>query len=73
MFSNCSAGEDSRQSLGLQEDQTSQSTGNQPWIFTGSTDAGGETPILRPTDAKSWLTGKDPDAGKDWRQEEREQ
>ena len=41
--------------------------GNQPWIFTGR--AGAEAPILWPPDAKSWLTGKDPDAGKDWRQE----
>ena len=43
--------------------------GNQSWIFTGRTDA--ETPILWPPDAKSWLTGKDPDAGKDWRREEK--
>ena len=41
--------------------------GNEPWIFTGRADA--EAPILRPFDAKSWLTGKDPHAGKDWRQE----
>ena len=43
--------------------------GNQSWIFTGSTDAEAETPILWPPDAKNWLIGKDPDAGKDWRQE----
>ena len=43
--------------------------GNQPWILIGSTDA--EAPVLWPPDAKSWLIGKDPDAGKDWRQEER--
>ena len=43
--------------------------GNQPWIFTGRTDA--EAPILWPPDAKSWLIGKDSDAGKDWRQERR--
>ena len=42
--------------------------GNQPWIFTGRTDAEAEASILRPPDAKSWLIGKDPDAGKDWRQ-----
>ena len=42
--------------------------GNQSWIFIGRTDA--ETPILRPPDAKNWLTGKDTDAGKDWGQEE---
>ena len=40
--------------------------GNQPWIFIGRTDA--EVPILWPPDVKSWLIGKDPDAGKDWRQ-----
>ena len=40
---------------------------NQSWIFTGRTDA--ETPILWPPDAKNWLTGKDPDVGKDWRRE----
>ena len=45
--------------------------GNQPWIFIGRTDAEAETPILWPPDAKNWLIGKDPDAGKDWRQEEK--
>ena len=45
--------------------------GNPPWIFTERTDAEAETPILWPPDAKSWLTGKDPDAGKDWGQEEK--
>ena len=45
--------------------------GNQPWIFTGRTDAEAEAPILWSPDAKSWLTGKDPDAGKDWGQEEK--
>ena len=45
--------------------------GNQPWIFIGKTDAEAETPILWPPDAESWLTGKDPDAGKDRRQEEK--
>ena len=43
--------------------------GNQSWIFTGKTDAEAEAPILRPSDAKSQLSGKDPDAGKDWSQE----
>ena len=43
--------------------------GNQSWIFSGRTDA--EAPILWPPDAKSWLTGKDPDADKDWKQEEK--
>ena len=45
--------------------------GNQSWIFIGRTDAEAETPILWPLDAKSWLVGKDPDAGVDWRQEEK--
>ena len=44
---------------------------NQPWIFIGRTDDEAETPVLWPPDAKNWLTGKDPDAGKDWRQEEK--
>ena len=44
---------------------------NQSWIFTGRTDAEAEAPILWLPDAKNWLTGKDPDSGKDWRQEER--
>ena len=45
--------------------------GNQSWILIGRTDAEAETPILWPPDAKNWLIGKDPDAGKDWRQEEK--
>ena len=45
--------------------------GNQSWIFFGRTDAEAETPIFWPPDVKSQLTGKDPDAGKDWRQEEK--
>ena len=43
--------------------------GNQPWMFIGRTDAEAEAPILWPPDAKNWLIGKDPDAGKDWGQE----
>ena len=45
--------------------------GNQPWMFTGRTDAEAETPVLWPPDVKNWLIEKDPDAGKDWRQEEK--
>ena len=45
--------------------------GNQPWKFIGRTDAEAETPILWPPDVKIWLTGKDPDAGKDWRKKEK--
>ena len=44
---------------------------NQSWILIGRTDAEAETPTLWPPDAKNWLIGKDPDAGKDWRQEEK--
>ena len=43
----------------------------QSWVFIGRTDVEAETPILWPPDAKSWLIGKDPDAAKDWRQEEK--
>ena len=45
--------------------------GDQPWIFTGETDAEAEAPIFWPPDAKSQLIGKDPDSGKDWEQEEK--
>ena len=45
--------------------------GNPSWIFIGSTGAEVETPILWPPDVKNWLIWKDPDAGKDWRQEEK--
>ena len=44
---------------------------NQSWIFTGRIDAESEAPILWPPDVKNWLIGKDPDAGKDWGQEEK--
>ena len=45
--------------------------GNQPWIFIRRTDAEAEALILWPLDVKSWFTGKDPDAGKDWEKEEK--
>ena len=45
--------------------------GNQYWIFIARTDAETETPILWPPDVKNWVIWKDPDAGKDWRQEEK--
>ena len=57
------------ESLELQGDPTSPSKENQSWIFIGRTDAEAETPILWLPHAKSWLIWKDPDAGKDWRQE----
>ena len=73
MLSNCGAGEDSWESLGPQGDQTSKENPkeNQAWIFIGRTDAKAEAPILWPPDVKSWLIRKDPDAGKDWRWEEK--
>jgi len=58
-------------SLDSKEIKPGKSKGNQPWIFIGRTDAEAETPILWPPDAKNWLIGKDPDAWKDWRQEEK--
>ena len=55
--------------LECKEIQPVQSKGNQPWIFTGRTDAEAETSTLWPPHAKNWLIWKDPDAGKDWGQE----
>ena len=57
--------------LNFKEIQSVNPKGNQSWIFIGRTDAEVEAPILCPPDAKNWLIGKDPDAGKDWRQEEK--
>ena len=57
--------------LDYKEIQPVHPKGNQSWIFIGRTDAEAETPILWPTDAKNWLIWKAPDAGKDWRQEEK--
>ena len=82
MLSNCGGGEDSWESLGQQGDQTSQSLRKSVqfsnWkispispIFIGRGDAEAETPTLWPLDAKNRLIGKDPDAGKDWRREQK--
>ena len=57
--------------LDCKEMQPVHSKRNQSWVFTGRTDAEAETSILWPPDAKNWLIWKDPDAGKDWRQEEK--
>ena len=57
--------------LDCKEIQPVHPKGNQSWIFTGKTDIKAETPTLWPPDAKTWLIWKDPDAGKDWRQEEK--
>ena len=58
-------------SLDCKEIQPVHSKWNQSWVFIGRTDVEAETPILWPPDAKSWLIWKDPDAGKDWGQEEK--
>ena len=57
--------------LDCKEIQPDHPKGNQSWIFTGRTEAKAEAPILWPSDAKNWLIWKDPDAGKDWGQEEK--
>ena len=57
--------------LDCKEIQPVHPKGNQSWIFIGRTDTEAETPTLWPPDAKNWLIWKDPDAGKDWRQEEK--
>ena len=57
--------------LDCKEIQSVHPKGNQPWIFIRRTDADAETPILGPSDAKNWLIWTDPDAGKDWRWEEK--
>ena len=57
--------------LDCKEVQPVHPEGDKSWVFTGRTDAEAETPILWPPHEKSWLIGKDPDAGRDWRQEEK--
>ena len=57
--------------LDCKEIQLVHPKGHQSWIFIGKTDAEAETPILWPPDVKNWLIRKDPDAGRDWRQEEK--
>ena len=69
MLLNCSV--DSWESLDCKGFQPVNPNGNRYWIFTGRIDAEAETPILWPPDVKNWLFGKDPDAGKDWRQEKK--
>ena len=55
--------------LDCKEIQPVHSEGDQPWVFFGGNDAEAEAPVLWPPDVKNWLIWKDPDAGKDWRQE----
>ena len=57
--------------LDCKEIQPVHSEGDQPWVFFGRIDAEAETPVLWPPHVKSCLTGKDPDAGRDWGQEEK--
>ena len=57
--------------LDCKEIQPVHPKGDQSWVFIGRTDAEAETAVLWPPHAKSWLTGKDPDAGRDWGQEEK--
>ena len=57
--------------LDCKEIQPINPKGKQPWIFIGRTDGKAEAPILWPSDAKNWLFWKDPDAGKDWKEEEK--
>ena len=58
-------------SLDCKEIQPVHPKGDQSWVFIGRTDAEAETPVLWPPDVKSWLIGKDPEAGRDWGQEEK--
>ena len=67
-FELCGVGEDFWEFLRLQGD-TVNSEGKQSWIFIEKTDAETETPILWPPFVKNWVIWKDPDAGKDWRQD----
>ena len=71
MLLNCGVGEDSWESLGLKEIQSVHPKGDQSWIFIGRSDVDAETPIFWPPDVKKWLIWKEPDAGKDWKWEEK--
>ena len=71
MLLNCGAGETLESSLNCKGLKPVNPKGNQSWIFIGRTDTETEPPILWAPDVKNWLIGKDPDAGKDWRQEEK--
>ena len=70
MLLNCGVGENSWESLGL-EIKPVNPKGNQSWIFIWRIDAEAESPVLWPPDRKNGLIGKDPDPGKDWRQEQK--
>ena len=70
MFLNCGVGEDSESPLDCKIKLVNPK-GNQPCIFIGRTDTEAQAPVLWPLDAKNWLIGRDPDARKDWRQQEK--
>ena len=70
MFLNCGVEKTLESPLDCKEIKPVHPKGNQPWIFIGRNGAKAEVPILWLPDEKNWLIGKDPDAGKDWRQEE---
>ena len=71
MFLNCGVGEDSWESLSCKEIKPVNPKGNYSWIFIGKTGDEAETSTLWPPDEKNWMTGKDSEAGKNWRQEEK--
>ena len=71
MLLNCGVGETLESALDCKKIKPVNPKGNQSWIFIGRTDAEPETPILWPPDSKNRFIGKDPDAEKDWRQEEK--
>ena len=71
MLLNCGVGEDSWESLDYKEIKSVNPKGDQLCLFIGRTDAEAEAPIIWPSDAKNWLLGKDHEARKDWRQEEK--
>ena len=71
MPSPCGAEEDSWESLDCKEIKPVNPKGSQLWIFIGRTDAKAEIPVLWALDVKNWLIGKDPDAVKEWTQEEK--
>ena len=71
MLLNCGVGEDSWESLGLQGDPSSHSKGDRSWVFFGRNDAKAEIPVFWLPHVKSWLVGKDSDAGRVWGQEEK--
>ena len=71
MLLNCGIDKTLESPLDCKEIKPINPKGNKSWIFIGRTDAEAEDPILLPPNVKSWLIGKDPDAGKDWKQEEK--